>query len=851
MLLAALPLTPNGKVDRRALPRARARRAGAGAAYVAPRDAGRGAAGRRSGPRCSASTGSGVARRLLRPRRPLAPGHAAGLAACASAFGVELPLRARSSGADAGGAGRSASRRRSRRRRAAPRRRSCPRPARGAAAALLRPGAALVPRPARAGQPGLQHPAGAAPARPRSIAGASRARPRRGGRAATRSLRTTFAARGRPAGAGHRAAGGRSALPSIDLAALPAAERARPRRALAAEEARRPFDLAARAARCAPACCASTREEHLLLLTPSTTSSPTAGRWASCCASWRRSTRAFARGRPSPLPALPIQYADYAALAAAAGCRARCSTAQLAYWREQLAGAPPSLELPTDRPRPAVQSFRGGGAPAAPAAPALARRLRALGAARRARRSSCRCSPPSRRCSSRYPGRTTSSSARRSPTATGARLEGLIGFFVNTLVLRADLAGDATLRERCSAGCARRALGAYAHQDLPFERLVEELAPERDLGRTPLFQVLLRAAERARGEPRAAGSATCAAAGVDEPRRQVRSARSTLRGRRGPDRRRARVHRATCSTRATIERLAARTSRRCSPAPSPTPAAARCAELPLLRAAASGSILVASGTTPRAARPADACSTRLFEAQVGATPEAVAVVVRAARALTLPRARRARQPARPPPARPRASGPDGAWSASAVERSLELVVGAARRPQGRRRLRAARSRRYPPERLRFMLDDARRPVAAQARAPSARAALPPAGATARLRSRRGAGSVARRRAAGDRRQRSRSRRQAWPTSSTPRARPAGPRGSVDAHRASSTGCSDAARRSRCGPADAVLQTTPFGFDVSVWEFFWPLLAARAWWSPEPRRPPDPADLAGLIAAERR
>ena len=88
------------------------------------------------------------------------------------------------------------------------------------------------------------------------------------------------------------------------------------------------------------------------------------------------------------------------------------------------------------------------------------------------------------------PGRTTSSWHARSPAATRAEIEGLIGFFVNTLVLRTDAVGRPDASASCSRACARPRSSAYAHQDLPFEKLVEELQPERDLGRTPLFQVM-------------------------------------------------------------------------------------------------------------------------------------------------------------------------------------------------------------------------------------------------------------------------------------------------------------------------------------------------------------------------
>ena len=156
--------------------------------------------------------------------------------------------------------------------------------------------------------------------------------------------------------------------------------------------------------------------------------------------------------------------------------------AQLDFWRRRLAGAPAPLELPTDRPAPAVQSFRGA-VEACGCPPGSRRGLRdARAGASGATLFMALAGRPSRRCSHRCtrPGRPRGRHAR-SPTATRAEIEDLIGFFVNTLVLRTDLAGEPAFRELLGR-VREAALGAYAHQDLPFERLVEELAPERDLG---------------------------------------------------------------------------------------------------------------------------------------------------------------------------------------------------------------------------------------------------------------------------------------------------------------------------------------------------------------------------------
>ncbi|OKJ09237.1 non-ribosomal peptide synthetase [Kitasatospora sp. CB01950] len=193
---------------------------------------------------------------------------------------------------------------------------------------------------------------------------------------------------------------------------------------------------------------------------------------------------AFGAGRPSPLPGLPIQYGDFAAWQQKqAGAAGRAD--HLAHWREHLAGAPAQLTLPTDRPRPPVQGFNGASCPVELERPLMAE-LAALG---------------------RADGATTYMvllalfhvllhrwSGQRDvvvgvPTAgrERAELEPLIGFFVNTLPVRVDLAGDPSFRT--ALGRVREAcLGLYAHQDVPFERLVEELRPERDLSRPPIFQ---------------------------------------------------------------------------------------------------------------------------------------------------------------------------------------------------------------------------------------------------------------------------------------------------------------------------------------------------------------------------
>jgi amino acid adenylation domain-containing protein/non-ribosomal peptide synthase protein (TIGR01720 family) len=195
---------------------------------------------------------------------------------------------------------------------------------------------------------------------------------------------------------------------------------------------------------------------------------------------------AFQTGKPSPLPPLPLQYADYAVWQRV-WLDGEVRDAQLAYWKRKLAGAPPSLNLPTDRPRPPLQTFRG----AAVAFQLPERLITALTAvSRRAQVTRFMALLAAfQALLARYAGVTDVSVGSPIAGRGQAETEGLIGFFVNTLVLRADLSGDPSFLQLLER-VRELTLDAYAHQDVPFEQVVDALAPVRDPSRTPLFQVL-------------------------------------------------------------------------------------------------------------------------------------------------------------------------------------------------------------------------------------------------------------------------------------------------------------------------------------------------------------------------
>ncbi|HKG79910.1 MAG TPA: condensation domain-containing protein, partial [Pyrinomonadaceae bacterium] len=195
---------------------------------------------------------------------------------------------------------------------------------------------------------------------------------------------------------------------------------------------------------------------------------------------------AYAASEESPLPELPVQYADYAVWQRG-WLQGEVLDQQLVYWRERLTGAALVLELPADRVRPAVQSYRGAAA-RFEVSREVSEGLKEL-SQREGVTLFMTLLAAFKVLLYRYTGQADIVVGSPIAGRTRAEVENLIGFFVNTLVLRTDLSGGPGFRELLGR-VRETALGAYAHQDVPFEKLVEELQPERDLSRSPLFQVM-------------------------------------------------------------------------------------------------------------------------------------------------------------------------------------------------------------------------------------------------------------------------------------------------------------------------------------------------------------------------
>ena len=488
-------------------------------------------------------------------------------------------------------------------------------------------------------------------------------------------------------------------LPRIDLSALPAALREAEAWRLAEEEARRPFDLA-HGPLVRSALVRLDGSDHVLLFTLHHIVSDG---WSTGVLVREAGAlyQAFSVGAPSPLPELPIQYADFA-------CWQRrwlsgeVLEEQLSYWRRQLAGLPDGLDLPLDRERPATPSLAGGlRTRVFPAELRLA--LHRLG---RARGTTFFMTMLAVFAALLHRLSRQTDVVMGTPVANRNRveIEGVIGFFVNTLVLRLD-ASQGPAFEDFLTQAREVALGASTHQDLPFERLVEDLAPERNLGRTPLFQVMFVVQNAPAEELRLPGlkwsllPVETQTANFDLTLRLFETARGLEAG--------LEYKRALFDDE-TIDRLLGHLETLTGSAVSQPDAPIT--RLPILTAGEWHQL----AREPLAAHrpfPADACLHRLFERQVARNPGNVAVVCGGER-LTYAELN-ARADGLAARLRGLGVGPEvrvALW----LDRSLDLVVailgvlkaGGAYVPL---------DPSYPEERLRFILEDAGAPVLASVR----------------------------------------------------------------------------------------------------------------------------------------
>jgi len=270
----------------------------------------------------------------------------------------------------------------------------------------------------------------------------------------------------------------------VDLGELTETQREEESLKLATEEAQFPFDLT-RGPLLRATLVRLGEVEHVLLVTMHHIASDG---WSMGVLVHEVETlyTAFSNGRPSPLAELPVQYADYAQWQRE-WLSGEVLAEQLSYWKRQLQGVPPVLELPTDRPRPAVQSFKGATEPLS-ISTEVSESLKALSRSEGVTMYMLLLAAW-QVLLHRYTG--ADDIVVGSPIAgrNRAEVEQLIGFFVNTLVLRTDLSGNPRFREALKR-VHDVTVGAFAHQDVPFEKLVEGLQPERSLSYTPVVQVM-------------------------------------------------------------------------------------------------------------------------------------------------------------------------------------------------------------------------------------------------------------------------------------------------------------------------------------------------------------------------
>ncbi|HLL45402.1 MAG TPA: amino acid adenylation domain-containing protein, partial [Longimicrobiaceae bacterium] len=543
---------------------------------------------------------------------------------------------------------------------------------------------------------------------------------------------------------------------------------------------------------------------------------------------------AFARGEGDPLPPLPVQYADYAAWHRR-WVEGPVLEAQAEYWTQALAGAPELLELPTDHPRPAKQDFAGASVKVE-LDEALTAALKTL-SQRHGTTLFMTLLAGWAAVLSRLSGQ--DEVVVGTPTANRGRaeVEGLIGFFVNTLPVRVDLSGAPTVAEALGRVKAR-ALEAQQNQDIPFEQVVELVQPARSLAHSPLFQVMFawQNAPASRLELPGLSLAPADAAPHVNAKFDLLLSLSEDDGRIVGE-----VEYATALfDGATVERWLGYLRRMLEAmAADDGPGIDR---LPMLAGTERRQVLREWNAT-EAAYPREACVHELVEAQVERTPGAEAVVFEGERVTYAELNARANRLAH----HLRALGVRADTRVGiCVERSVEMVVGLL----GILKAGGAYvplDAGYPVDRLRSMLEDSapavlltHPPQAATAAALSAGSAIPVLDltgggawgvhrATNPGRDGVGAGNLA---------------HVLFTSGSTGR-----PKGVMLEHGSLVNRLAWMQDRYGMEPGEALLQKTPFSFDVSFWEFFWPLVVGARLVMARPDGHRDPAYLAATIRRE--
>ncbi|CAJ3909631.1 syringomycin synthetase [Burkholderia pseudomallei] len=547
----------------------------------------------------------------------------------------------------------------------------------------------------------------------------------------------------------------------------------------------------------------------------------------------------FIAEQGDPLAPLPLQYADYAAWQ-----RRWLASGQLekqgAFWQTNLSGAPTLLELPTDRPRPPKQSHAGASVEVKLGA-ALSERVKRL--------SQRHGVTPYMTLLSSWAAVLSRLSGQEevvigSPVAGRNRteVEALIGFFVNTLALRLDLSSEPTVGELLKRTKAQ-VLSAQAHQDLPFDQVVERVKPPRSTAHPPLFQVMFVWQNMPAGELTIPGLTIRA---VETPL-QTAQFELTLSLREAGDDIVGHLNYASALFDESTVRRYVTYWRRLLEGMTAGAADQTIVGLPLLDEAERKQVVYAWNATERD-YPIEQCIHQLFEAQVDRKPEAIALTFDGQRLGYAELNARANRLAHY--LQERGVGPDR-LVALCAERGIEMVVGllAILKAGGAY---VPLDPSHPPERLRRMLDDTN-PVAvlvddigadALASFESHVAARSPRVHLSR--------DIAQWRACSP------------ANPSTPRERAARrlayviytsgssgePKGVMNEHRGVVNRLWWMQQTYALDERDAVLQKTPFSFDVSVWEFFWPLMSGARLVIAKPEGHKDPAYLSELIDRER-